>query len=149
MIGNRPRRPRDNAVVERSQGVGKQWTEPQTCDSAEELQQRLGQADRWQRENYPRSKGRSRRQAYPGLQQSGRRYRRAWETKHWSPKAVRECLAGSAVPRQVDQSGKVALYNRGHYVGHRQAGRTVWVTLDAATGEWIRPGMSRSSVPRC
>src|SRR2546421_7119678 len=38
---NPPRRPQDNGVVERAQGVGKRWAEPQTAESAEQLQATL------------------------------------------------------------------------------------------------------------
>jgi hypothetical protein len=37
---NPPRQPRKNAVVERFQGVGQNWLEPETCSSAAELQVR-------------------------------------------------------------------------------------------------------------
>ena len=35
---NNPRSPRENGVVERSQGTSDRWCEPWTCDSPEELQ---------------------------------------------------------------------------------------------------------------
>jgi hypothetical protein len=49
VIPNPPRRPQDNGVVERSQGVAQAWGEPQTCKSAGELQKRLDELDRWHR----------------------------------------------------------------------------------------------------
>ena len=50
MIWNRPRQPRDNAMVERSQGVSQQWVEAHTCADAKELQERLDRMDRVQRD---------------------------------------------------------------------------------------------------
>lgn len=137
MVWNRPRRPRENAVVERGQGVGKQWTEPQTCVSVAQLQERFEVADRRQRESYPSIGGRSRLQAYPHRKHSGRSYQRQWEQAHWSLKKVLQFLAGYAVPRRVDHSGKVSLYDRGYWVGKKYEGQVVWVSLDASTRQWV------------
>jgi hypothetical protein len=60
---NHPCRPRENAVVERTQGVSERWVEPHTCASAQQLQRRLDKMDRIHRENYPSIAGRSRMQA--------------------------------------------------------------------------------------
>jgi hypothetical protein len=75
VVFNPPRRPQANGVVERSQGVAKQWAKPHTCATAEDLQARLDEMDRRQRELYPVTPGRlSRGQAFPGLTHSGRAY---------------------------------------------------------------------------
>jgi hypothetical protein len=134
---NPPRRPQDNGVVERSQGTGKRWAEPQACADAGELQRRLREMDLIQREEYPSLQGRSRLEAYPELGHSGREYSRAWERRHWSLDLVREHLAGYAVPRQVDRCGSVSLYSRNHYVGKLHAGQRVFVMFDPHRGEWV------------
>ena len=134
---NAPRRPQENGVVERSQGTGKRWAEPGACATVKELQRRLQEMDVIQREEYPSLKGRSRLQVYPGLKHSGRAYSRSWERKHWRLDLVLEHLAGYAVPRKVDKSGTVSVYNRNHYVGKFHTGKTVYVTLDPLSREWI------------
>src|SRR5690606_13779481 len=48
-----PRTPQDNGVVERGQGVARNWAEPNRCRSVAELQRRLDEEDRVQRECYP------------------------------------------------------------------------------------------------
>src|SRR4051812_9411179 len=68
---NPPATPQDNGVVERSQGTAKRWGEPQTCDTPEELRQRLVIMDEIQRGEYPSVGGRSRLEAYPELAHSG------------------------------------------------------------------------------
>jgi hypothetical protein len=136
LIWNRPRRPRDNAVVERTQGVSQRWVEAHTCADAEELQRRLDQMDTIQRDQYPSIGGHSRMQAYPRLAHSRRRYNAAWEARHWSLRRVLESLAEYAVVRRVDRCGKVWLYDRSYAVGKAWAGQEVYVTLDAATCEW-------------
>jgi hypothetical protein len=134
---NPPRRPQDNGVVERSQGTGKRWAEPGTCASAAELQTRLEEMDLIQREEYPSLQGRSRLEAYPDLKHSGRVYSRKWERTHWCLELVLAHLAGYAVPRKVDKSGTVSVYNRNHYVGKLHAGRLVYVMLDPQRIEWL------------
>jgi hypothetical protein len=134
---NPPRHPQDNGVVERSQGTGKRWAEPGACADAQELQQRLREMDLIQREEYPSLNGRSRLEAYPELKHSGRAYSRAWERKHWSLDLVLAHLAGYAVPRKVDKSGTVSLYNANHYVGKLHVGKLVYVMLDPQRREWI------------
>ena len=134
---NPPRRPQDNGVVERSQGTAKRWAEPGVCASAAELQRRLEEMDVIQRQEYPSVRGRSRLEAFPQLAHSGRAYTRAWEQEHWSLTAVAAHLAGYAVPRRVNTSGTVSVYNRNHYVGKIHTGKTVHVLFDPEALEWI------------
>jgi transposase InsO family protein len=68
MRWNPPRRPQDNGVIERSQGTGKRWAEPGSCHDVQELQERIDEMDRIQREVYPSIQGQSRRQAFPKLE---------------------------------------------------------------------------------
>ncbi len=134
---NRPRQPRDNAVVERTQGVSQRWVEPHTCADAKELQQRLDQMDRLHREAYPSIAGRSRMQAFPQLAHHSRRYSIPWEARHWDLQHVFDCLADYAAVRQVDRSGRVWLYDQGCRVGKAWIGETVYVTVDPQTHEWL------------
>lgn len=137
MIWNPPRSPRRNGVVERSQDVGQDWAEPATCATAAELQARLDEVDRLQREEYPAIGGLTRRAAYPGLSHSGRPYSRRREARGWDLARVSHWLSGVAVPRRVDVNGKVSVYDRCHWVGRQHVGRPVWVTLDPDTLEWV------------
>jgi len=137
MIWNPPRRPQDNGVVERSQGTGKRWGEPHTCRDADELQHRLDNLDRIQREVYPSIHGRSRQEAFPQLQQRPRTFSPGWEKRAWSLALVLDHLADYSVPRRVDRKGQVSVYNRNHYVGKHYCGQTLYVTLDPVDGEWV------------
>jgi hypothetical protein len=137
VVWNRPRRPRENAIVERTQGVSQAWAEPQTCASPAALQRRLNDLDRVQRDRYPSIAGRSRRDAFPGLAHSGRDYTRAWERRHWSLRRVLDALAEYAAVRRVDHSGRVWLYDVGYAVGKGHVGEDVYATVDAETAEWV------------
>lgn len=134
---NPPREPRKNAVVERFQGVGQNWLEPETCSSAVELQARAEASDRLQREEYPAIGGQTRMKAFPGLRHSGRPYRRRDEARQWALSRVLNLLSEHAVPRLVNRNGKVSVYDRDHWVGRQHIGKQAWVTLDPDTKEWV------------
>src|SRR5262245_3463787 len=74
VIWNRPHHPQENARVERSHGVLKQWVEPERCANVADLRHRLVWAAQIQREGYPAIGGRSRMAAYPSLRRGGRAY---------------------------------------------------------------------------
>jgi hypothetical protein len=147
VIWNPPRRPQDNGVVERSQGVASNWAEPDRCRNPVELQRRLNEEDTVQRESYPHGSFRSRLEAYPSLIHSGRTYSPAWERRNWSWEAVLGQLAGVTMPRKVDGSGKLGLYNDKLYVGTFIKGKEVVVQFDEGTSEWVVS--DRSGVELC
>jgi len=136
VTANPPRRPEDNGVVERSQGVAQAWAEPWLCGSWGELQRRMDELDRWQRELYPAVSGMPRMQAYPGLKHSERSYDLSREARVWDLRRAWELMAAHLVPRDVSSQGKVSVYNRPYSVGLRWAGRRVWVGFDAEAGAW-------------
>ena len=137
MHWNNPRRPEENGVVERSQGTSARWCEPWTCQSPGELQVRLERMDRLYREVYPYRERRSRLEVFPALVHSGRPYDRASETTLWKWSRVAEHLASIVALRRVDQSGRVSLYNRGHYVGRLHQGKDVYVMYDPDHNDWV------------
>ena len=137
VVANPPRRPRDNGVVERSQGTGKRWAEPHRAASAEELQVIIDLMDRRQREAYPYRGRASRQAAHPGLEHSGRAYEKAWEEGLLSVDRPRDLLANFVVPRRVDRSGMASVYGRSYYVGTAYAGRVVYVRYDPQAGLWL------------
>jgi hypothetical protein len=140
VIWNPPRCPQANGVVERSQGTGKRWAEPGTCRDADELRRRLGDQDQIQRELYPRFRGLSRMEAFPGLVHTGRAYRPEQEEATWDLAAVLGHLADYVLVRRVDIGGTVSVYNRSHYVGKARGGRDVYISLDPLAVEWIYAG---------
>jgi hypothetical protein len=85
-----PACPQHNGVVERGQGTGQSWCEPQTCGDADELQRRCDEMDQRQRQRYPYRGGRSRMEVYPGLAHSGRKYSGRQERSLWDVSRVWE-----------------------------------------------------------
>ncbi len=137
MVWNPPRRPQANGVIERSQGVEKNWAEPWTCADATELQRRVDETDRLQREAYAGPGQRPRWQEFPGLKHSGRTYRRRAEDNLWDLERVKCHLAQYVVRRKVDPLGKVSLYNRPRPVSRAWIGRVVNVGFDADEACWV------------
>jgi hypothetical protein len=148
VLWNPPRKPQDNGVVERSQGTGKRWAEPHTCQDADELERRLAERDAIQREEYPSIKGRSRMEAFPALKHSGRAYRPESEAAAWNLTRVLSHLAGYVLTRRVDRCGTLWLLNRTRYVGTALAGKDVFITLDPLTTEWVFAGADKTEYRR-
>jgi hypothetical protein len=134
---NDPRCPQQNPKVERSQGTGKRWSEPGRCQSVAQLQERLDEADRIQREVYPSVAGTTRWHLFPQLRHSGRPYSRAWEERSWSLKRVESHLAGYVAIRRVAATGHVSVYDRGRYVGTQYRGQWVQVQYDPDAHGWV------------
>ena len=137
MVWNPPRRPQANGVIERSQGVAKNWAEPWTCADAAELQHRVDETDRLQREAYAGPGERPRWQEFPGLAHSGRVYRPDLEDGLWDLERVKNHLGQYVVRRKVDPLGKVSLYNWPRPVGRAWSGQVVNVGFDAQAGCWV------------
>jgi hypothetical protein len=137
VVPNPPYRPQANGVIERYQGVGKQWAEPQACGSGAELQRRVDAMDRRQREAYPGPDGRPRMAAHPGLAHSGRAYKRSREEALWDLQRVANHLAQYVIRRKVDPQGKIRVYNTPRSVGRDRIGQWVWVSLDPEERRWV------------
>jgi hypothetical protein len=137
MHWNDPHRPQQNGVIERSQGLAKAWGEPGQCQTARQFQNRIHHEDRLQREAYPTTGGRSRLEACPGLKHSGRWYSASWEKRHWDWNRVLTHLAGYAVRRKVDCSGKIGVYGGKLYVGTLHKNSDVFLQFDPERIEWI------------
>jgi hypothetical protein len=132
-----PACPQQNGVVERSQDIGQDWFEPQTCNHPDELQARCDALDARQRERYPYRDGQSRWAVYPTLAHSGRKYLLRRERQQWEVQHVYAVLAEQVVIRKVDCTGCVSVYNRGRYVGKPHIGKQVYVTFDPTGPTWV------------
>lgn len=163
VIHNPPRSPKHNCFVERLQGLAEPWAEPESCASVEEYQRHLDWAIKVQREEYPAipspseaargsqspsedgqgkangkaSERRTRRQAYPELAVARRPYDPEREAEIWSLERVKEYLAQGCWRRKVNKVGQITIYRRALTVGHAYRGRTVLVTLDPLTNDWV------------
>lgn len=134
VIWNRPYRPQDNGIVERAHGTTKKWIEPHTCHDLEQLQQRLNQAHRLQRERYPYREKQTRLQYYPSLKHTGQAYQQ--DDEHWQLARVDALLANGLWFRQTDGDGKISIYGRNYSVGRGYARQKVCLRFEPCTRHW-------------
>jgi hypothetical protein len=134
---NEPGKPQHNGVVEKSQDTGQRWGAPGTARSPAQLEGRLDEMDRIQREEYPSFEGRSRLTVFPQLVHSGRAYSARWEQRSWSLARAREYLAGHVARRQAGRQGQVSVYNRNYCLGVLHKDKTVFVQYDPQQQAWL------------
>jgi hypothetical protein len=137
LIFNPPRQPQYNGVVEKSQDTGQRWCEPHRCATAEELQARLDDMDRLQREEYPNLQGRSRLAVFPELRVPRHPYTEAGEQRAWDLRRAQDYLAGFVAVRQANHQGQVSIYARRVSVGARHRGQPVLVQYGADEQMWL------------
>jgi len=102
-----------------------------------ELQARLDEMDRIQREEYPSLQGHSRLAVFPQLRQPLRSYSLAWEEEHWDLRRAQEYLAGHTALRRANVRGQVSIYNRRYSMGVGHRHQLVRVYYEVDTGEWV------------
>jgi hypothetical protein len=135
VIWNRPRQPTDNAIVERGQGVLNCWIEPEKCGSVDELQKKLLEEARFQREVYPvqRLGNKTRVEYFPQLMQPGSPYR----PKDFQLKRVLDFLAEGQWERTVSSVGQFRHYGQRMQAGMKHKNQQISIKLDAAANEWM------------
>jgi hypothetical protein len=126
---NRPRHKQGNAVIERGHGVCQRWVEAHTCQSPEELQERLAHFTTLQRERYPAIAGQSRIAAFPALMAGGRPYDPTQDAESWDEHRVWAILEPRVWVRRVDKVGRISLLNRALPVGKAWARQEVTVRV--------------------
>jgi hypothetical protein len=135
MIWNRPRCPKENAKVERCNGLVGRWGDPATCAHHAAWEAHLQQVVVIQREQYvPRRLGQTRGAAYPELTAPPPV---APATERFELERVNEYLGEGRWPRVVSKIGQITFYGKAHRVGRAWAGEQVWLRFDARTSEWV------------
>jgi hypothetical protein len=132
-----PGQPRQNPHVERGNGVAQQWAEPASCSTRSQLQARLREECRVQRERYPAVAGRPRSEAYPGLRHSGRPFVAADERRSWDLGEVDRFLAGLTLYRRADAHGVVWIYGEPRNLGRAHGGREVRARFDPSDRQLV------------
>lgn len=131
---NPPRTPTRNAKVERNQGTTARWAEPDKCKDYLELQQRLNEAVREQRECYPTRVcgGKTRAQTYPELLNNPIRFK----VEDFELRRVYRLLARGEWKRLVSDRGSVDLFWETYQLGHKHRGRKVLAKLNYQSLNW-------------
>jgi hypothetical protein len=148
VIYNRPRRPTDNALVERCQGLIEPWAEPTRCPNFATWEERLAEVCQIQREEYETARGCTRLEAYPQLKEVRRPYQEETEEEQWQLARVLAYLAQGRWPRQVSKIGQIHIYGQRYCVGRRYRRQQVIVYLDAERVEWVVQGTDGTELKR-
>jgi transposase InsO family protein len=134
VIWNRPKKPTDNAKVERMQGTSSRWVEPDKCSSLSELQKRLDKVAIQQR-NYPTRvlKGKTREEYFPQLNLK----RRAFDANDFDIDRVYQTLAKANFVRKVSKDGRIALFGSSYQIGRKYARAKVSIIFSLEKKQWI------------
>jgi hypothetical protein len=137
VIWNPPAQPQKNPKVERCQGVAAAWAEPHTCETLEQLIERLDWVGRTQREDYPSICGKSRVKTYQDLLSPRLAYDPSDEPGMWSLDRVDRWLSQCVWVRRVGTNGVMSMYGHRRSVGRDYRGQDVVVRFDQATRHWV------------
>ena len=134
LIFNRPRRPTDNAKVERMQRTTKNWAEVGQCQNIEQLKQQLKQVCIIQREKFKvtRLKGKTRMEYYPELYQNTR----AYQAEQFDPQKAYTRLAKWTFARKTSKIGQFSLYGNVYYLGAKYGRQYVSIKFDPKNIQW-------------
>jgi len=134
-ILNRPRRPQDNAKVERNQGTASRWSEVYSCLDVESMQTKLDQMGQIQRDHYPvkRLGNQTRRKVFPDLYH----IKRPFDPKAFDPDKAYQYLEQATFPRKVSASGVIQLYNKDFNVGMAYKHQIVKIKFQAQSLSWV------------
>lgn len=134
VIFNRPRRPQDNAKVERNQGVLSNWTEWHKCADIEQLRTRLQREVEFHNSIFPVAglKGLTRIQAFPDLIPHSPKF----DPKDFDPQRALDFLASGSWERLVAKNGQFSFWHRRITVGTAYALQTLSIVLDPKANQW-------------
>lgn len=134
VILNRPRRPTDNAKVERMQQTTKNWADIKNCTDTEQLQQHLNKAIEIQRMHYKvrRLGNQTRLERYPEILTNQRRY----QDDQFDLQKVYNELAKWQFIRQVSSNGQFSLYRQVYYIGTKYAKQYTITKFNPKTKAW-------------
>ena len=134
VIYNRPRRPTDNAKVERMQRTTKNWAVIKTCKTKKQLQEQLKTALQIQREFYKvtRLGGKTRLETYPEILNNLRKY----SAELFDVQKVYLELSKWLFVRRISSHGQFSIYGQVYYLGIRYAKQNVSIKFNNKSISW-------------
>ena len=134
IIWNRPRRPQDNAKVERSQGVLANWTEVDKCKDTFDLQIRLWEQAHFHNCHFPirRWENKKRVEVFPGLHFTGR----DWDPLDFDLQRALDVLSKGTWERKVSQNGQFQHYGNRFNVGKPYSRQRVSIRICPKDNLW-------------
>lgn len=133
----RPRQSTDNAVVERCHGVLEGWVEPHRCAHMGDLEQRLSEYTRIQREVYPVRNDQSRLHQFPVLECNPHAYALEQEETDWDLERVLKYVANYTFTRMVEKNGRMTLMTHEYSLGRNYRSQRITAQLDPISQQWV------------
>lgn len=134
-ILNRPRRPQENAKVERNQGTAGCWAEVDNCPNVETLQARLDETADFHRNHYRiRKIGNVPRIA---LFQDLLQIKRPFLETDFDENKAYDFLAKIIYPRRVSSGGTICIHSKHFQAGFQYRGQIVNAKFDPSSIAWI------------
>jgi transposase InsO family protein len=148
-ILNRPKRPTDNAHVERAQGTTSRWAEIEKAQNAQDLQKKLNKVIQEQRDEYTvkRLKRATRKTVFPDLYTNSRTFippKNSDDLNAFVPnienpfdiQKAYEFLATKPLERKVSAYGAISLYSK-HFQAHfKVKGQKVLLKFNPNSINW-------------
>ena len=130
-ILNRPRRPTDNA----HEGTSARWADAYRCANIAQLQERLDEAARCQREAYKvvRLGKVTRKELFTELHENPRRF----DESLFDEERAYQFLSQAVYPRKVSSCGTIALYSKSFSVGLQHKGAVVFCKFSPRDIAWL------------
>ena len=134
VIWNKPRSPKENAKVERSQGVMARWTEFKKCHDTFDLQQRLWEEANFYNYHFPIRgfENKTRKEQFPKLAFTGQK----WNPKNFKLNRMLTFLSKGSWKRTVSKVGQIPMYNKRFSVGMPYKHQTVSIKLCPDKNTW-------------
>lgn len=132
---NQPRRPQQNAKVERCQGVLAAWVEPSQCKDKQHLQQQLIKQSTFYNYHFPihRKDNKKRIELFPELMHTGR----AWKAEQFSLQRVLDFLASTNWKRKASANGQFFMYGNRITVGAKYSHQYLSINLCPKNNQWL------------
>ena len=135
MTWNKPYCPQMNNRVEKMQDTTQRWAEVSKCKNLQDLQTKLNQQIKIQRETFPvvRLKNKTRLQEFPQLLTS----RRVFSPQEFNPQRVYDFLAKKIFTRKVSSAGQITHFGQKMVIGSHYKEQYVQLQLDKDKVEWM------------
>ena len=132
---NKPYCPQMNNRVEKMQDTTQRWAEVSKCKNLAELQDKLNQQIKIQRETFPvvRFKNKTRLQEFPQLETS----RRIFSPQDFNPQRVYDFLSKKIFTRKVSSAGQINHFGQKITVGSLYKEQYVQLQLNKDKIEWV------------
>jgi hypothetical protein len=124
-----------NNRVEKMQDTTQRWAEVSKCKNLDDLQTKLNQQIKIQRETFPvvRLKNKTRLQEFPQLETS----RRIFSYQDFQPQRVYDFLSKKIFTRKVSSAGQITHFGQKITIGSLYKEQHVQLQLDKDKIEWV------------